>query len=190
MSFVAVLDACVLYPAPLRDLLMHLALLDVFQAKWTDDIHAEWTRSVLENRPDLNATQLHRTKDLMNLHIRDALITGYEPLIATLTLPDADDRHVLAAAIHAQADVILTFNQRDFPAAALAAYGLETRDPDEFLSALYDENAALFWQAAECQRLSLRKPPKSQAEFWETLEAQRLRETVKRLRHHHTTEGA
>ena len=123
----------------------------------------------------------------MNVHLRDALVTGYESLMPTLTLPDADDRHVLAAAIHAQADVILTFNHRDFPAATLAAYGLETRAPDEFLAALYDENAALFWKAAELHRLSLKKPPKNHAEFWATLEAQRLPETVKRLRRHLAT---
>lgn len=181
---VAVLDACILYPAPLRDLLMHLALVDLFQARWTEEIHAEWMRNVLENRPDLQAARLQRTKDLMNQNLREALVTEYEPLIPALTLPDANDRHVLAAAIQAQADIILTFNHRDFPAATLAAYGLETRDPDEFLSTLYDENAALFWKAAERQRLFLKNPPRSQEEFWATLEAQRLPETVKRLRQH------
>lgn len=52
-SFTAVYDACVLYPAPLRDLLMHLALSDLFRAKWTNEIHDEWIRNVLKDRPDL-----------------------------------------------------------------------------------------------------------------------------------------
>ncbi len=64
-NFTAIYDACVLYPAPLRDLLMHLALTDLFRAKWTDAIHDEWIRSVLENRPDLTREQLERTRALM-----------------------------------------------------------------------------------------------------------------------------
>jgi hypothetical protein len=163
---------------------MRLAVLNVFQARWTEEIHAEWIRSVLENRPDLKPSQLQRTKDLMNLHAQDALVTGYESLIPTLTLPDADDRHILAAAIHAQADMICTFNLRDFPAAVLEPYGIEVREPDELLSSLYDTNAATFFQATERQRQGLKNPPKSQADFWATLEEQRLSETVRRLREH------
>lgn len=74
-------DACVLYPAPLRDLLMHLALTDLFRARWTDQIHDEWIRNLLENRPDLNFAQLTRTKELMNSHVRDCLVKDYERLI-------------------------------------------------------------------------------------------------------------
>ena len=189
MRLVAVIDACALYPAALRDLFMRLAVQNAFQAKWTDEIHAEWMRNVLKNRPDLTEAALNCTKDLMNLHARDALVTGYEPLIASLTLPDANDRHVLAAAIHAQADVICTFNLRDFPASVLTPYGIEAREPDDFLSFLYDADAATFFQAAERQRRGLQKPPKSQEEFWTTLEAQGLPETVKRLRQHLGTEA-
>ncbi len=78
---------------------MHLALTDLFRPKWTDDIHEEWMRSVLKTRPDLRREQLERTRDLMNAHVRDCLVTGYEDLIQGLALPDPDDRHVLAAAI-------------------------------------------------------------------------------------------
>ena len=114
-SFTVVYDASVLYPAPLRDFLMWLALADLFQARWTNEIHQEWIRNVLKNRPDLTLIQLDRTKNLMNSNVRDALITGYEPLIPTLILPDINDRHVLAAAIHGRADFIVTFNLKDFP---------------------------------------------------------------------------
>ena len=79
--FTALFDACVLYPAPLRDLLMHLALTDLFRAKWTDAIHDEWMRSVLESRPDLSRERLQRTRDLMDAHVRDCLVAGYEELI-------------------------------------------------------------------------------------------------------------
>ena len=65
-NFAALYDACVLYPAPLRDLLMHLALTDLYRAKWTNEIHDEWIRNVLANRDDLSQESLVRTRDLMN----------------------------------------------------------------------------------------------------------------------------
>jgi predicted nucleic acid-binding protein len=111
-NFTAVYDACVLYPAPLRDLLMELALTDSFRARWSEEIHQEWIRNVLKNRPDLNESQLLRTKACMDANVRDALVTDFESLIPSLNLPDKDDRHVLAAAIRCSADVIVTFNNQ------------------------------------------------------------------------------
>jgi hypothetical protein len=94
-SFTVVYDACVLYPAPLRDLLMWLALSDLFRAKWTEEIHEEWISNVLENRPDLTRQQLERTKQLMNQNVRDCLVTGYEQLIKGLELPDEFILHLI-----------------------------------------------------------------------------------------------
>jgi predicted nucleic acid-binding protein len=176
-----VLDSCVLYPAPLRDFLMHLALLDLFQAKWTEIIHTEWIRNVLKSRPDLNLSQLERTKKLMNLHIRDCPVENYESLIETLTLPDKEDRHVLAAAIHAKADVILTFNLKDFPAKNLADYGIEAIHPDKFIVSLIDADAEKVCLAAERQRLSLKNPPKNRDEFLQILRQQNLTESCEKL---------
>src|SRR5215813_13223617 len=124
-TLTALFDACVLYPAPLRDLLMWLALTGLFNARWTDQIHDEWIRNVLADRPDLKAEQLERTRLLMNTKVRDCLVTGYDDLIERLTLPDPDDRHVLAAAIRAGADVIVTINLRDFPEPTLAQFSIE-----------------------------------------------------------------
>ena len=95
-NFIVIYDSCVLYPAPLRDLLMRLALTDLYQAKWTKDIHQEWMRSLLKNRPDLLKERLEKTRLRMDLHVRDCLIEGYEELIDNLKLPDANDRHVIA----------------------------------------------------------------------------------------------
>lgn len=95
-KLIVVYDACVLYPAPLRDLLMWLALTDLFQAKWTEKIHQEWIRNVLKNRPDLSLNQLNRTKQLMNNHVKDALVTGYEYLMPNLYLPDINDIHIFS----------------------------------------------------------------------------------------------
>jgi hypothetical protein len=98
-NITVIYDASVLYPAPLRDFLMWLALTDLFKARWTEEIHQEWIRNVLKNRPDLTFPQLDRTKNLMNANVRDALVIGYESLISGLDLHDLNDRHVLAAAI-------------------------------------------------------------------------------------------
>jgi hypothetical protein len=89
---------CVLYPAPLRDLLMRLALTDLYHAKWTQEIHKEWMRNLLKNRPDLTIERLESVRARMDLHVRDGLIEGYEELIDGIKLPDPNDRHVLAAA--------------------------------------------------------------------------------------------
>lgn len=178
----AVLDACVLYPAPLRDLLLHLALEDLFQPRWTEAIHEEWMRAVLETRPDLRREQLERTRDLMNAHAADSLVVGYEELIPGLDLPDPADRHVLAAAIHCGAEAIITFNLKHFPAAALATHGISAIHPDEFVGKLLDAAPLEVCAAARRQRLSLKRPPKTVDEFLETLGRQGLPTTVQRLR--------
>lgn len=175
-------DACVLYPAPLRDLLMHLALTGLYRATWTDAIQEEWIRNLLEVRPDLGREQLERTRQLMNQHALDALITDYEPLIPTLELPDSDDRHVLAAAIHAKVEVIVTYNLSDFPAAILARYGIEAQHPDGFITSLLDLDPGAVVEAVRRQIQSLRHPPKTVDELLAILEQQRLVETVKALR--------
>ena len=181
-GFTALFDANVLYPAPLRDLLMWLALEDIFLARWTNEIHEEWIRNVLANRPDLTRPQLERTRDLMNTHVRDCLVTGYEELIPGLTLPDPDDRHVLAAAIKAQANVIVTFNLDDFPAEVLGKYGLEPQHPDQFIVYQFDLNEAAGCRAGRKQRASLKNPPQSVDQLLDTLTRQQLPMTVERLR--------
>jgi len=181
-NLTAIYDACVLYPAPLRDLLMHLALTGLFRAKWTDAIHDEWIRNVLQNRPDLSREQLERTRSLMNIHVRDCLVTDYEDLIPAIILPDPDDRHVLAAAIRGRADVIVTFNLRDFPPDTLAHHGIEAQHPDEFVVHLLDLAPGPVCAAVKRQLENLHQPPKSAEELLDTFESQGLPQTVARLR--------
>jgi predicted nucleic acid-binding protein len=111
--FTAIYDANVLYPAPLRDFLMHLALTGVYRARWSVQIHDEWKRNLLLNRPELTREQLDRTSSLMDAAVPDGVVTDYEQLIEGLDLPDVDDRHVLAVAIKCNASVIVTFNLKD-----------------------------------------------------------------------------
>lgn len=161
---------------------MHLAVMDLFRAKWSNAIHDEWTRSVLKDRPDLTADQLERTRVLMNSHVRDCLVANYEDLIPSLTLPDPDDRHVLAAAIVSGADVIVTYNLSDFPESAIAKYGIEAQHPDEFIMHLLDLAPNLVCTAVKRQRQSLKNPPKTVEELLETFEGQALTQTVAFLR--------
>lgn len=179
----ALLDACVIYPAPLRDLFMYLAVEDVYRPRWTDSIHDEWIRSVLRDRPDLTRPQLERTRDLMNRHARDSLVTGFEELIEGLLLPDPNDRHVLAAAIHARADLIVTFNLSDFPTDYLRSFGISARHPDDFCCDRINASLSQILGAARLQRQSLRNPPKTVDEYLGTLQAVGLTKTAQLLAH-------
>jgi len=181
-GFKVIYDANVLYPAPLRDLLMWIALPDVVLTRWTDEIHDEWIRNVLKNRPDLKPEQLQRTRELMNANVRDCLVTDYHDLIPGLKLPDPDDRHVLAAAIKAGASVIVTFNEKDFPAAALDPYGIEAQHPDDFLVYQFDLNRAAICNAVRLQRAALKNPPKSVQELLDIFVSQQLPTFVGRVR--------
>lgn len=82
------------------------------------------------NRPDLDPEELARTRELMNKAVRDCPVTGYAPLIDAIGLPDPDDRHVLAAAIKARAQVIVTSNLKDFPPEVLDAWDMEAKSPE------------------------------------------------------------
>ncbi len=183
-QFTALFDACVLYPAPLRDLLVRLARTGLFRAKWTDEIHDEWIRNLLKNRPDLQLERLQRTKRLMNTAVRDCLVHDYEELIPALVLPDKDDRHVLAAAICAQAQVIVTYNLVDFPQESLSQHGIEPQHPDEFVSGLIAQSPLLVCQTVQQQRLGLVKPPTSIEELLSIYEEQNLTQTVKQLQNY------
>jgi predicted nucleic acid-binding protein len=177
-QFTAFLDACVLYPAPIRDLLMEVAVADLYRAKWSDAVHEEWIRAVLRDRSDLRREQLERTRNLMNANVRDALVTGFEPLIEILTLPDPNDRHVLAAAIKGRADLIVTTNLKHFPPGMLGRWGIEAQHPDDFLTHQFHLSQPLFLQAVKTVRLRLKQPPKSVEDYLDTLRAQGLLATV------------
>ena len=174
----AVLDARVLYPAPLRDLLLWLALTGLYRPRWTTMIHEEWMRSLLKERPDLARDRLERTRDLMNQAVPDCLVAGYESLIVGLSLPDPDDRHVLAVAIHGSAEIIVTYNLTDFPADTLAAHGIQAQHPDEFIAHFLDTDTVAVCTAAKKQRESLRNPPKTVEDYLTTLAGLSLPRTV------------
>ncbi|HEX6756037.1 MAG TPA: PIN domain-containing protein, partial [Mycobacteriales bacterium] len=128
-----VYDASVLYPSTLRDLLIRLAQSGLVSAKWTDRILDEVFLSLRKNRPDLEPERLNRTRSLMVRAVRDCMVKGWEPLVDVVDLPDPDDRHVVAAAVRARAQLIVTSNVRDFPAGQLSRWDIEPRSPDDFV---------------------------------------------------------
>jgi hypothetical protein len=180
--YTAVLDACVLYPAPLRDLLLSLASGELFGARWTSLIQAEWVRNLAIKRPDLTLDVLNRTAAMMNSAIEDCLVEDFAWLIDSLVLPDLNDRHVLAAAIVGHADAIVTFNLRDFPEQAVRSHGIDILHPDDFLIAQYDLDPIKVLGIVKLLRSRLRKPPKSADELIATYEQQGLAQFCEKLR--------
>jgi predicted nucleic acid-binding protein len=160
---------------------MRLALTDLFKAHWTDRIHNEWINALMRTQKHSRESLL-RAKDLMDQHVRDAKVFGYEPLIEGLNLPDPDDRHVLAAAIRCNANAIVTFNLKDFPTESLHQYDIEVIHPDDFILYQIDLAPTVCCRAFQAQRSALRNPPLNVDTFLATLQKQQLPQTVSKLR--------
>lgn len=182
LAFTAILDANVLYPAPLRDYLLHLANLEMYKPKWTKIIQEEWIRNLLINRTDLRRENLEKTRNAMNSAFPDSNITNYEEIIKSLSLPDINDRHILAAAIRINANVIVTFNLKDFPVDYLKPYDIEAQHPDEFITNLITLDKSKSLQALKNQVRSLKNPPKSIDDVLQTLEKCGLKNSVSYLK--------
>ena len=178
---VAFLDASVLYPALLRNMLMYFAVADLYHARWSARVHDEWTSALLRNRPDIPRAQLERTRRLMEAQLDDALVEGYEHRVDSVSLPDANDRHILAAAKHCEAHYIVTANLRDFPATTLARFRLVAEHPDNFLLHLVNDNQgkaiAAFYELCDA-RNNPHQPPR---EVTEILKRQGLTATADAL---------
>lgn len=182
MSFVVLYDANVLYPSALRDLLIRVAQAGLVQAKWTDQILDEVFDNLAANRPDLDVLRLARTRDLMNRAVRNCLVTGYEALIEAIELPDPGDRHVLAAAIKAHAQVIVTRNLKDFPPAALEQWDVEAKSADDFILDQIDLDRDAVYVAVQRIADSRGNPPATFADVLAMLERDGLVESAAALR--------
>lgn len=180
-AVVALLDANILYPAPLRDVFLQLAVSDLVRARWTEDIHREWIEALLRREPRRDRAALARTQALMDAHVRDALVTGYRPLAERLILPDPRDRHVLAAAIVGRCEIIVTRNLRDFPAEIVGPLGIAIQHPDAFLGGLFDLTPGAFLAAIRTVRARLKAPPFGVDDYLAVLRDQGLGVTAGRL---------
>ncbi len=179
---VVVLDACVLYSAPVRDLILSFAEQGLFKAKWTQEIHNEWIRSLLLKRPDLNRSQLEETAKAMDSAFPDAIVEGYKKIVASLSLPDPKDKHVLACAIKANANGIVTFNLKDFPARNLKPYDLIVQHPDDFVLEMIEANQPKALTAFENQVEKLKNPPLTRLKVIDILSKCGLEHTAKHLK--------
>jgi predicted nucleic acid-binding protein len=160
---------------------MHLAMTGLFRARWSNHIHDEWITSVLKDRADLTLTQLTRTRQLMDANVLDGLVIGYEHRINNLTLPDPGDRHVLAAAIETKANLIVTWNIKDFPENNLKPHGIVAVTPDDFILDQIELDYRLVIRAITNQKESLKNPAYTWQEFLQNLANQGLAKTIKQL---------
>jgi len=180
-TFTAVFDANVLFSIRLTSLLMWLAMSGHFRARWSVDIHREWMAAVAKER-GISIDQLEHRRQAMDAAVLDCCVTGYDELIPGLRLPDANDRHVLAAAICCGADVIVTFNENDFPADAIERYGIHTRHPDDFILDVHGLHQGAVEKAAKDDLAHYLEPPLDVDEYIEGLRACGIPKTADYLR--------
>lgn len=180
-TFTAFIDANVFYGARLRSLVLFVAQTKLFRARWSEQVHDEWVRNLIANRPDLKPESLAKTRAAMNAAVPDCLVEGYEPLIQGIELPDPDDRHIVAAAIMTRANVIVTFNEKDFPAETLSGFRLHTKHPDEFLLEAFSLSRPQFVEAVRGDFTHYGDPPLVYAEYLESLKKAGVPQLAKEL---------
>jgi predicted nucleic acid-binding protein len=182
-TYTAILDACVLYPLATADALMSLTAAGLFAAKWTTRIESEWIRALEADRPDLKG-RLELRRDAMRLAAVDWQVPAraWRRIEPSLSLPDSNDAHVLAAAIAGHADGIVTSNLKDFPAEILDEYGIEAIHPDTFILNYFDLDLLTTLSAFKLMRARRRKPAESPLDFAAALERNGLPQTAERLR--------
>ncbi|MBM7112582.1 PIN domain-containing protein [Archangium primigenium] len=183
MPFIVLYDACVLYPAPQRDLLVRLGRTGLCQVKWTRTLLDECFHAIRRQRSDLTEERLGRSRSALERAVLDVEVTGYEPLIEGLHgLPDPADRHVVAAAVRCGAQVIVTSNLKDFPRGLLVPLGLEAQTPDNFVLDLIGLRADVVLRVVQAQAAALQHPPKSPTEVLDALHRNGLVRAAARLR--------
>lgn len=181
--YTVILDANVLYPNLLRDILLSLATTGLYHARWTARINEEWTRNLVNNKPDI-ASKIGLLLEQVNQAVPDCLVEHYEFLIEGLVLPDPDDRHVLAAAIFGHADAIVTANLKDFPLSTMAQYGIEIQHPDDFVMNQLELRTFEALEVFKRVRSKRRNPPCTAAELIDMVERNGLPQTAQHLRAH------
>jgi hypothetical protein len=182
-KYTAILDANVLYPNTLRNLLLSLASDGLYHAKWTTEITQEWSRNLVADRPDI-ASKIDRLVELVNLSAQDCLVEGYEYIIPTIELPDLNDRHVVAAAVVGHADAIVTFNLKDFPAKIIDKFGVDVQHPDDFLMNQLQLRQFDALEVMRKVRGRYRNPQLSAKEFIELVSRNGLAQTAQYLQTH------
>lgn len=182
MAFKVVLDANVLYPFSLRDTLLRLAERELYVLAWSERILDEVGRNLVDDgRADVATAA--RLQAVMRSAFPEALVDVDAIAATEPAMPnDPADRHVLATAVVAGAEGIVTFNSRHFPAAALAPFGKQQIDPDDFLCTLLDIDGATVADTIVEQAADLRRPPLTSAQLLDLLQLGRVGAFVRRMR--------
>ena len=157
VRFTCVLDTNVIYPLWIRDLLLWFAHHDLYTPKWSKHIFDEWFEVMIRN--GISEDEALKRTSIVNDAFPDALVENYEPLIETLSLTDIKDRHVLAAAIKTNANLIVTNNLRHFPKEYLSGFGLSVKDADDFFTDIIDLNHETSIKAFKDLVMNKKNPP-------------------------------
>ncbi len=128
MGFSLLLDANVLYPVYLRDVILRFSYAGVFQVRWTDQILYEMAQNIKRKVPEERHDRVDRTVAQMREAFPEAMVTGHESLIESMT-NHPKDRHVLAAAVQSGADLIVTSNVKDFPRTSCEPHDIDVQPP-------------------------------------------------------------
>ncbi|UAM97218.1 PIN domain-containing protein [Polaribacter litorisediminis] len=176
VRFKCVLDTNVIYPIEIRDLLFCFAYYDMFTPKWSEHIFDEWKD--IMSRKGVSLEESSKRANRANQAFPDALVNNYSGLISSLKLPDPKDRHVLAAAIKTNANVIVTNNIKDFPKEYLASFGLTAKTADDFLTDIVDLNPDLAVKAFKELVLNRRNPDLDEFQVLDILRNRGLKDTA------------
>ncbi len=176
VRFTCVLDTNVIYPVWGRDLLLWFAYYDLYTPKWSNHIFDELRQVMLEKGIPSGEAEVNLQK--MNNAFPDALVQNYEPLMATLVLNDPKDKHVLAAAIKTNANLIVTNNLKDFPNDYLAQFGLSAKSADDFLTDIIDLNNETCVKAFRELVMNKKNPPLDQYEVLDKFRQNGLKNTA------------
>lgn len=176
VRFTAILDTNVIYPIIIRDLLFWFAHYELYTPKWSKQIFGEWKTVMI--RKGISEAEATKRINKANLAFPDALVQNYENLIPGLNLPDEDDRHVLAAAIRINANVIVTNNLKDFPQNYLSEFGLTRKTADDFLTDIIDLNPKEAAKAFREMVLYKRDPPMDEFDVLDSLRKVGLKDTA------------
>ena len=181
--YTALLDACVLFPPVVADVLMSLHVARLYVPRWSDKIDCEWINAAVRDH-GIAQEKLERRRDHMRNVVQDWEVpaAAWTPLVNGLNLPDQNDVHVLAAAIAGHADCIVTANLKDFPSDVVGVHGIEVIHPDDFVVYQLDLDQVPALAAFKKMRARFRNPPRSVDEFVHALERNGLALTAERLR--------
>jgi predicted nucleic acid-binding protein len=179
--FTAVIDANVLFPIVVRDYLLWLSVYDLYSPKWSSKLQEEFSAIFDKKKLGISAEKIESQVRMMNKACPDALVMKYESLIESIKLPDENDRHIVAAAIKCNANVIVTYNLKDFPNEYLKSIGLFAVDPDSFIADMIDLSPEKCCDAFREMVLSKKKPPYDEPQYLEVLKRNGLIQTAEEL---------